>query len=871
MAKIKYNPDELRWELLSSDGSVVDYATGSENDKPWNLTWGSISISAGGSVDVTAAPGDILEGVTAVVRGSVITGDMPNNGEFVFTPTADGITEKGGYYEAIRIEGDADLISGNIKDGITIFGVTGTHKGGSNIDLSVVTATADKVLEGSKFIDSTGAIVNGNIKTVKASLTDNVVTVPKGHIATAQTLTVSEMTEPSVSGNVVTIAKGYNKSKKTVTVGTAKGATTITPGTADQTVSSGTYLTGALTVKGDTNLKSSNIKEGVTIFGVEGGLTSGGSGTPDLSNLTPANIKYGITINGVDGTYTDASSYSFPATSADMRFDRVAWVNGIEIIGTMPEIAYQYVFVTSYEMPLENGYYEGCTMILDDEKLKSSNIKYGVTIFGVEGSYTADATATAADIAQGKTAYVKGELVTGTMVPSMEDSAGSAGSGGTGESSDPYIQVSNSSITGVNGKYYREIWVDDADFNPCEDGVTAKWVSSNGYYIMESTNADCEIHYSFCNSAGVHIYALPSAMTFWARATDYNLGWYVNTTGGSVAQGGTDGVQLTIVEGDRGSGDAFYLATSYQGVVQKITLSGLLIKDDMDELYSLNGEYILLDESVKGKKRVWYCAATTPTTYNGTEYASTSEVCIGCYEVDAGWDDETGDTIYEYYWGICYGKDPSLWGTYYYCSDATLQSPMQATSWSVGERSITTVLNNATLTPSMPDVAPYGPTAWNGKEMTWSDSSEIYLTYGDDCLPSCVGYWVRQDSGDLTVNSTWVNPVSGAVIQIDSKTAGYPSWEIHAYLDYYKGVGKVYTQGNWNKEYGIQSPFSSEFNTALYSVMPQGKIYGATGTDGWQPSDTETTGLEIKKNAPELGKVYNKDATVRIGAMYPAK
>ena len=47
-------------------------------------------------------------------------------------------------------------------------------------------------------------------------------------------------------------------------------ATTYTPGTLDQIISSGKYLDGSQTILGDVNLIPSNIKEGVTIFGILG-------------------------------------------------------------------------------------------------------------------------------------------------------------------------------------------------------------------------------------------------------------------------------------------------------------------------------------------------------------------------------------------------------------------------------------------------------------------------------------------------------------------------------------------------------------------------------------------------------------------------
>ena len=53
---------------------------------------------------------------------------------------------------------------------------------------------------------------------------------------------------------------------------TKKSAQTYTPGTSDQTIGSGQYLSGAQTIKGDSNLVGRNILSGKTIFGVPGSV-----------------------------------------------------------------------------------------------------------------------------------------------------------------------------------------------------------------------------------------------------------------------------------------------------------------------------------------------------------------------------------------------------------------------------------------------------------------------------------------------------------------------------------------------------------------------------------------------------------------------
>ena len=60
---------------------------------------------------------------------------------------------------------------------------------------------------------------------------------------------------------------------------------------------------------------------------------------------------------------------------------------------------------------------------LVDPNLLAENIKSGVTISGVTGTFTNDGTATASDIASGATAYVNGAKITG-KIPTYKSSGG---------------------------------------------------------------------------------------------------------------------------------------------------------------------------------------------------------------------------------------------------------------------------------------------------------------------------------------------------------------------------------------------------------------------------------------------------------------
>ena len=103
---------------------------------------------------------------------------------------------------------------------------------------------------------------------------------------------------------------------------TKKAAQTITPGTADQTLAAGQYLSGAQTIKGDANLVAGNIKSGVIIFGVAGTYEGSGGASGDIQAQHITSKSDTITISGSgtvkvwgyghysSGTYSN-TTYSF--------------------------------------------------------------------------------------------------------------------------------------------------------------------------------------------------------------------------------------------------------------------------------------------------------------------------------------------------------------------------------------------------------------------------------------------------------------------------------------------------------------------------------------------------------------------------------
>jgi hypothetical protein len=148
------------------------------------------------------------------------SGAMRDNGSVVIMPTTASQTIQAGYHDgAGYVEGDADLMTGNIRAGVTLFGVAG--------DPMVVDT-------------SSGDAVAGEILHNRTAWVDGV----------------------AVSGTMPD-----------------NGAVTIVPTTTNQVIAEG-YHDGSGYVAGDGDLVAGNIVSGVVLFGVAGAATASAYGAP---------------------------------------------------------------------------------------------------------------------------------------------------------------------------------------------------------------------------------------------------------------------------------------------------------------------------------------------------------------------------------------------------------------------------------------------------------------------------------------------------------------------------------------------------------------------------------------------------------------
>lgn len=120
----------------------------------------------------TASSGDILNGKSAFLGNGVVTGTMSNNGAVSGSiAKADGAyTIPAGFHNgsgSVRIskKEQAKLVSGNIKSGVTVLGISGKS---SVVDTSDATAAAGTIVSG-KTAYVNGTKVTGSLTTVSVS------------------------------------------------------------------------------------------------------------------------------------------------------------------------------------------------------------------------------------------------------------------------------------------------------------------------------------------------------------------------------------------------------------------------------------------------------------------------------------------------------------------------------------------------------------------------------------------------------------------------------------------------------------------------------------------------------------------------------
>lgn len=139
---------EVLIDLTGDTVTAASLAAGvTAHDRSGELITGTSTFDADTS-DANAAASEILTGKSAYVGGSKVDGSMPNRGaiEETISTKDQVVTIPSGYHDGSGTveldETEKDkLIAGNIKEGVELFGVTGTLAPAENVTAQAKTAT----------------------------------------------------------------------------------------------------------------------------------------------------------------------------------------------------------------------------------------------------------------------------------------------------------------------------------------------------------------------------------------------------------------------------------------------------------------------------------------------------------------------------------------------------------------------------------------------------------------------------------------------------------------------------------------------------------------------------------------------------------
>ena len=699
------------------------------------------------------------------------------------------------------------------NDGNTVYlpvGLSSTDPTGG-VDVSIITTTADQVLSSAQYMTKDGVLENGTI----------------------ETLSITQCT-PDADG-VIIPAKGK-------------------------------YCAQDITVEGDSNLVSGNIKKGVTIFGVSGSMESGDKF--EMLGYYDDPTRYmseKATLNGQAGNLVD---FRF-------RDELVKTINTVVEAENIYPAGVESIFGENNYITLSNI-----------TNIKPENLKKGVQVLDVVGTYegTAGADLSKADyiydteVIEGRKVYGREGLVTGSLKSYVGD----------------YLVVNDHAMYGVSYDASGDSYTgtDQLGFT-IPRGI---YGSDDSRFFVKVANLKPENIKS-----GVVIGDNFLTGTYEGAGADFSAASVFDSTAvlkGNKAYNGN---------GDLVDGSIDLTNLEPYSIKRGVTINGVAGKYTSVSANAATADDILAPKIafVNGTKLTGTMPTSTPSMEGSTVtvpkgYVSSDQQfivessggmdfyeCAGVSSGGSGGIKITGSDGWD---GIYLLTDPSATGDARIFQSAEGKSiqyedmGIMGYRWSIigndycyssddPNATIETICSEFDFDLIYPTVEPYssgGGSSWSGYKMVWSEGAAgndiivtgateylngVYTKYGN------TNGWLKQDP----------NEIEGTGIAIEYTTENPYGDITTGWIMYNNGNGDSY-YGNTTAGAGAtieeicKGPWVSDW--AGSGTIPTFTPSGSPA--GWVKSEELVEGLEAKGYTPEIGKVYSADSTIN-GNMYPAE
>ncbi|WP_168120956.1 hypothetical protein [Paenibacillus sp. HB172176] len=327
-----------------------------------------------------------LNGIATGAQVNTVTSVAGKTGAVTLAKADVGLNNVDNAKQATKTEFDAHVAASSGAHAASAISATG----GTTVQAEI-NSLKSSVSDGKALIAS--AITDKGVDTEAtdtfATMADNIgdIELSSGNATAADVLATKTFSNDSGPGQVGSMPN--------------RGAVSITPGAAAQTIAAG-YHNGSGTVTGDADLVTGNIKAGASIFGVAG-----------------------------KSEVVDTTEGSVPASASQILSGRKAYVNGSLVTGSMPDRSGDTAAVssavsdTTLRLRASAGYRDGSNdyVTLTDADFIAANIPEDINLFGLQGAlvrgkkFASGTTLPVTLETGGKTAYVE---ITGlSFVPSL--------------------------------------------------------------------------------------------------------------------------------------------------------------------------------------------------------------------------------------------------------------------------------------------------------------------------------------------------------------------------------------------------------------------------------------------------------------------